>query len=349
MSDFVFIQDRSYEVEAFKSALIKKGYSVEVVPYSYIYKNNLPNVFKIYDLIKNSFIITSAIFVSPSIMAFLNKINLVTNGYIVRMCGDPLNELSTRSFFKRNVQKITVNYGLKNALAVFYIADYLHNIYAPKLPLIQHKTIHNGINCDDFSPKKRDHNLFNDYINKKGMKKSGLNAVCVMNFNMELKMKYLPVIAKIIKRLEKEYDVNFFFIGGGNYLEKAISIFKRCNNTFFIGKVIRDELSLILPLFDFFFYPTSLDILPNALLEASASGLPCLSTPVGGIPEIIIHNKTGLLANNPRQFQLYLELLIESDVTRQSLGRESRKRIEEYFSWDSVSNKFLHNIFTIIK
>lgn len=49
--------------------------------------------------------------------------------------------------------------------------------------------------------------------------------------------------------------------------------------------------------FDIFFLPSSKEGFPYALLEAGAYGLPCIASAVGGIPEIITHNTTGLLVN----------------------------------------------------
>jgi len=346
MSDFVFIQDRSYAVEAFKSALCEEGYSVDVIPLSHIYKWSLPNILEIYNIIKNSFIITSAVFVSPSILALLNKIKLVSNGYVIRMCGDPLIELRTRGFFKYNIETITVNFGLKNASAIFYVAKYLQKIYEQKFPNLNHKTIYNGIDMNIFSPKMGDKQLFDYYITKKSNENNELNAVCVMNFNIELKMRYLPIFAKILQKIERKYDINFFFIGGGVYFTKCQLIFKDCKNVYFLGKLSRRTLSRILPLFDFFFYPTSLDVLPNVLLEASASGLACLSTYVGGIPEIVIHEKTGLLSISSDNFYNYLKILIEDSNLRKTFGRAARKWMEKNFSENIVGQHFVKELFS---
>ena len=41
---------------------------------------------------------------------------------------------------------------------------------------------------------------------------------------------------------------------------------------------------------DIFVFPTMAEGLPRALIEAMAVGLPCLSTPVNGIPELLNSN-----------------------------------------------------------
>ena len=51
---------------------------------------------------------------------------------------------------------------------------------------------------------------------------------------------------------------------------------------------------------DAFLMPSLQDNLPNTIVEAMASGLPCIATAVGGIPQMIHHLENGYLAE-PRQ------------------------------------------------
>lgn len=57
----------------------------------------------------------------------------------------------------------------------------------------------------------------------------------------------------------------------------------------------RDDVAAIMEASDIFVLPSRTEAFPNALLEAMAAGLPCVATRVGGIPEIISDNRTGLL------------------------------------------------------
>lgn len=47
---------------------------------------------------------------------------------------------------------------------------------------------------------------------------------------------------------------------------------------------------------DIFVLPSLAEGIPVVLMEAMASGLPCISTPVNGIPELIVQGENGLLA-----------------------------------------------------
>ncbi len=80
---------------------------------------------------------------------------------------------------------------------------------------------------------------------------------------------------------------------------------------------------------DVFVLPSYNEGLPMALLEGMSWGLPVITTPVGGIPEVVTHNENGLLVNpgNVQQLAEALQSLIESESLRLDLGSAARKRI----------------------
>ena len=75
------------------------------------------------------------------------------------------------------------------------------------------------------------------------------------------------------------------------------------------------------------------DALPTVLLEAAAQGLPCVSTPVGGIPEIIRHRETGLLvpSNSPLALAQAIAELAGDAILRARLGAGARSRAKALF------------------
>lgn len=73
---------------------------------------------------------------------------------------------------------------------------------------------------------------------------------------------------------------------------------------------------------------------PNSILEASASGLPVVSTLHGGIPDVIIHGETGFLVaeKDVPEMARYLSMLVSDAALRQRLGRAGRSNIETHFT-----------------
>jgi colanic acid/amylovoran biosynthesis glycosyltransferase len=76
------------------------------------------------------------------------------------------------------------------------------------------------------------------------------------------------------------------------------------------------------------------DGLPTSLLEAMALGAPVVSTPVGGIPELVLHEQTGLLVpeRDPEALAHALERLLADRGLAAALAARGRTHVEEHFS-----------------
>jgi glycosyltransferase involved in cell wall biosynthesis len=71
------------------------------------------------------------------------------------------------------------------------------------------------------------------------------------------------------------------------------------------------------------------------LAEAMATGIPCIASRTGGMPDIVADNVTGLLVERGDVGALtnaLRKLSLDSDA-RDQMGREARRRAEEYFDW----------------
>jgi glycosyltransferase involved in cell wall biosynthesis len=96
----------------------------------------------------------------------------------------------------------------------------------------------------------------------------------------------------------------------------------------------RRDVAQLLAAADIFLLSSISEGVPLTLLEAMAAGLPCVSTAVGGTPEVILDGQTGLLARagDPADVAQKLRTLIDNAELRHSLGAAGRLRSQECFS-----------------
>jgi len=95
----------------------------------------------------------------------------------------------------------------------------------------------------------------------------------------------------------------------------------------------RRDIPQLLAAADVFLLSSVSEGIPLTLIEAMAAGVPCVSTAVGGTPEVIVDGQTGLLARpgNPADVAAKLEALLTDANLRQSCGVAGRRRSRELF------------------
>lgn len=104
------------------------------------------------------------------------------------------------------------------------------------------------------------------------------------------------LIDAAVEVLRHQPDATFEAIGDGSERNRlmARARARQVGRAFtFAGH--REDIPARLAETDIFVFPSLSEALPNAVLEAMAAGLPIVASNVGGIPELISHERTGLL------------------------------------------------------
>lgn len=85
---------------------------------------------------------------------------------------------------------------------------------------------------------------------------------------------------------------------------------------------------------DVFVLPTLGETFGIAAVEAAAVGLPVITTPVGGLPDIVVDDETGFLIppGEPELLAQRIELLATHAGLRQKMGAAARRRVETIFN-----------------
>ncbi len=100
------------------------------------------------------------------------------------------------------------------------------------------------------------------------------------------------------------------------------------------------ELNAVLGRARLFVYITQEEGLGSALLLAMAAGAPVIASRVGGIPEIVRHEETGLLVENrPDEVALAIRRLLDDEALARGLARSGRRMVEAGFTINTLPRK----------
>ena len=205
--------------------------------------------------------------------------------YLVEVVNDPAQLINNKLL---NILNLTTFKSiLSNAIGISYVTkEYLQRKYSPSLNLnIKKKiveTYYSSVEIADrdvLNPRKLDSNL------------DKMNIIHVSN-TMKDNVKGHITTIKVVKMLvENGFNVRCTFIGDGvsinEYKALVIELGLR-DFVSFVGRITdRSRIFKFIDESDLFLYPTSSDGLPRVLIEAMARGIPVISSPISGVPELL--------------------------------------------------------------
>jgi len=166
------------------------------------------------------------------------------------------------------------------------------------------------------------------------------NQRMILNVGRLVPVKGIDTLIKITEQLlDDGYNVKTVIVGDGpyrkQYEESARYLGK---NIVFTG--FRSDISELMVACDVFVLPSLAEGLPNVLLEAAICSKPIVASNTGGVSDIIIHGKTGLLAQpkDVKTFVHYIEMVL-TNTGSLKLGAQAKKHVEDNFQWQSIVDK----------
>jgi len=114
----------------------------------------------------------------------------------------------------------------------------------------------------------------------------------------------------------------------GKYIRRRIWELRLQDHVFFTGVLAEPEMCERYLRSHVFLCPSSIENSPNSLGEAMILGVPCVASYVGGIPDLLEHQKEGLLyqADAPYMLAHYICELFSNDNMALEFSRSARKR-----------------------
>jgi glycosyltransferase involved in cell wall biosynthesis len=144
--------------------------------------------------------------------------------------------------------------------------------------------------------------------------------------------------AKIV--LQKHPNAQFLMVGDGPLEKMTREMIGSDNRIKMIG--FQENIPEILALLDIFSLSSLWEGLGRALTEAMIMSLPVAATSVGGVPEIVIDQKTGLLSppGDPVKLAENINWLIDHPSQAYNMGKNARQKVISDFS----AEKMIHRI-----
>lgn len=166
-----------------------------------------------------------------------------------------------------------------------------------------------------------------------------------------INFEYLPTPIDITKfdNIPKKTKIkNQVIYVGRDSPEKGIDVLKKAEPKI-MGKVVYCtdlpwiETMSILQSSSVLVLPSRLESLPTAIKEAFFLKVPVVATNVGGIPELVTNNETGLLVlpNNPEQLSQAVNKILENEDIARSYANKAYEFVIKNMIWDVVFPKYL--------
>jgi glycosyltransferase involved in cell wall biosynthesis len=169
--------------------------------------------------------------------------------------------------------------------------------------------------------------------------------------------KGLETLLRSIPPILREFINVKFVISGTGFKQKEENLRMLSkelgieDNVTFLGYVPDEKLPLLYSASDLFVLPAIYENFPFAILEAQASGLPVISTNVGGIPEFLVDTENGFVIEprNPTQLTQKLLTLLQDPKLAKEMGENGRKLIKEQFDWRLITSQVIDLYHKLLK
>lgn len=202
--------------------------------------------------------------------------------------------------------------------------------------------IHNGVDVTKFQPA-RDKRRAKEELGFKP------DETTILSVGRLYARKGLFTLIESMPAVTRRFPRAKFIISGkgqSNEMKKLVVYAEKLgvrDTIVFTGYYPDKKLPMLYQAADVFAFSTFYENLPFAVLEVLSTGLPVVTTNVGGIPEMIEDGKNGFLVqpSNPQELsdRILYSLEHPGDATEMALC--ARKTIEDRFDWRLIVQKVL--------
>ena len=141
-----------------------------------------------------------------------------------------------------------------------------------------------------------------------------------------------------LENIKQAESLRLLIVGGGPqraYLESLAENLGVSELVEFTGEIEHSNIAEYYNKLDVFVAVSRSESFGVSVLEASASALPVIVSDVGGLPEVVVHGKTGFIipADAPEDLASTLAKMIQDMPALKRMGEEGRNFVNTRFSW----------------
>lgn len=260
---------------------------------------------------------------SYGLMASLTKKTTL----FLTLWGDDVLIFPKKSFFHKKL----LQFNLSKADQLFAASPVLSKtskMYSEK----EVKVIPFGVNTDVFYPK-----------NQEPEKKIVIGTVKGLEYIYGI--DYLIRAFKIVKD-NYQGDVSLLIVGSGSRASDFKKLVKELcieESVTFAGKIDHVLTPDYHRKIDVFVALSRSESFGVAVVEAQSCAVPAVVTDVGGLPEVIENNVSGIVveSGNVEDAASAILALVKDENLRKKMGYEGRKRVNQYFNWSNNVEEML--------
>jgi len=133
---------------------------------------------------------------------------------------------------------------------------------------------------------------------------------------------------RVIEIAKQLPEIDFYIAGGGDLLERIKK--EAPINLKVLGW---QDAKSVLPIADIFLSTSENEGMPIALIEAQLAAITVVATDVGSVPEVVLHNKTGIICSKSNDDLIVaIKKLAQSKTLRVRFGKTGRAHALKSFS-----------------
>ena len=198
------------------------------------------------------------------------------------------------------------------------------------IPAARIKILPRGLDTTLFHPLRRDPEFWRKYGIASG-------ASVLLYVGRVSKEKDLDIIVNAWRKL-RDSSTALAIVGDGPYLKELRMLLP---DAAFTGYLAGLELAQAFASSDVFLFPSTTDTFGNVILEALASGVPCVVSDQGGPKDLIAHGATGFItrALDVADFAQHVAKIARDPALRQTMGTAAHRAVQDR-DWAEAGRQF---------